>query len=230
MKKGVILMVLILVALGCSKDSDETNVPDGTNYSERGEKVDICHRTGNGSSHVINVSVNAVPAHLAHGDVVLIDNDGDGFVTDLNDCVPGGDCDDNDPTTYPGAEEICGDGIDNNCDGQIDEDCCPCFSLNDILATNNLSYFDTMNGSFCLFDGIGLYDGECLYGVSYERFLCVDTSCEVIDVISEAQKASCLAIMQQAIAQLNLPEYCSGNATRPANQVNKKSSQFSLVD
>jgi hypothetical protein len=33
-------------------------------------KQDICHQTGNGSFHVINVSANAVPAHLRHGDVL----------------------------------------------------------------------------------------------------------------------------------------------------------------
>jgi hypothetical protein len=30
----------------------------------------VCHQTGNGSYHVINVSMNAVPAHLRHGDVL----------------------------------------------------------------------------------------------------------------------------------------------------------------
>jgi hypothetical protein len=37
-----------------------------------------------------------------------------GYVTDNT------DCDDNDANTYPGAYELC-DGLDNNCNGQIDE-------------------------------------------------------------------------------------------------------------
>ena len=31
------------------------------------EKVEVCHVTGNGSSHTICINANAVPAHLAHG-------------------------------------------------------------------------------------------------------------------------------------------------------------------
>ena len=33
------------------------------------------------------------------------------------------DCDDNDFNTNPSATEACGDGRDNNCNGQIDEGC-----------------------------------------------------------------------------------------------------------
>ena len=33
------------------------------------------------------------------------------------------DCNDTDPSINPLAEEVCDDGIDNNCNGLIDEDC-----------------------------------------------------------------------------------------------------------
>lgn len=34
-----------------------------------------------------------------------------------------GDCDDDDRFTYPSASELCGDGVDNDCDDAIDEGC-----------------------------------------------------------------------------------------------------------
>jgi len=40
------------------------------------DTVWVCHVTGNGSAHVINIDGHAVPAHMAHGDSVLDDTDG----------------------------------------------------------------------------------------------------------------------------------------------------------
>ena len=44
-----------------------------------------------------------------------VDADNDGFT------IGNGDCDDNDPNVYPGADEVCADGIDNNCNGNADD-------------------------------------------------------------------------------------------------------------
>ena len=59
------------------------------------------------------------------------DADGDGFGdpgAEVDDCDPGEgyvadatDCDDADPTSFPGGEEVC-DEADNDCDGTVDED------------------------------------------------------------------------------------------------------------
>jgi hypothetical protein len=70
-----------------------------------------------------------------------IDNDGDGLADAADPvCAPGcdqdgdghaapvcggGDPDDADPAVYPGAPEICGDFLDNDGDGSLDEDCEP---------------------------------------------------------------------------------------------------------
>ena len=44
------------------------------------------------------------------------DGDGDGVCVDL-------DCDDTAAQTFPGAEDVCGDGIDQDCDGTPDDGC-----------------------------------------------------------------------------------------------------------
>jgi uncharacterized protein (TIGR02145 family) len=122
MKKLLLPFMLMIFIFACQKDPtgilDKLKDPKNTE-----KKIEVCHKEGNGSYHTINISSNALSAHVAHGDVVP-DADGDGY-TKVNPCGIGtqNDCNDNNAAINPGAKEICDNGIDDNCNGKIDEDC-----------------------------------------------------------------------------------------------------------
>lgn len=62
--------------------------------------------------NALEIPNNAVDENC-DGNLSIVDNDSDGFNSDV-------DCNDNNNTVYPGAPELC-DGLDNNCVGGIDE-------------------------------------------------------------------------------------------------------------
>lgn len=120
MKKLIFLFLVFAGFMACENESiqelpQETSVTEGMT-ARKNQKVDVCHK-----GKIINISINAVSAHQGHGDA--IDMDGDGYFDLENDCTEDIDCDDSNTEVYPGAEEICDNGIDDNCDGQVDEDC-----------------------------------------------------------------------------------------------------------
>lgn len=53
---------------------------------------------------------------LAGSRCPVVDTDGDGF-------SPPDDCDDTNPGINPGAGEVCGNGLDDNCDGVVEDGC-----------------------------------------------------------------------------------------------------------
>ncbi len=64
-----------------------------------------------GAFKTIDITVSTVENIILDG-IMVSDIDNDGYTEGQ------GDCDDNDASIYPGAEEICGDDIDQDCDGE----------------------------------------------------------------------------------------------------------------
>ena len=56
---------------------------------------------------------------------VCTDADGDGFFAEEG-CGEVFDCDDGDSFVFPGADEVCDDLVDNDCDGDVDGEDADC--------------------------------------------------------------------------------------------------------
>jgi uncharacterized protein (TIGR02145 family) len=128
MKKILSHLILILFLTSCQKEITREQLPDevasvSANAKGQSERILICHHKGPGSWQLKSIFLSDWPVHAAHGDVRLDDQDKDGYVP-VNPCEFGqmGDCDDLNASFNPGAIEIC-NGIDENCNGQIDDNC-----------------------------------------------------------------------------------------------------------
>ena len=103
--------------------SDNTDCDDTDNTVFPGA-TELCDGKDNNCDG--NIDEGALSTYYA-------DVDGDGFgdaSNSIQECsVPAGfvensnDCNDNNANVFPGAMEICGDGLDNNCNGTTDEAC-----------------------------------------------------------------------------------------------------------
>ena len=113
--------------LGCSQTngyvSDNTDCDDA-DATINPNSSEVCNDIDDNCNLLVD---EGVPVQLWYYDL-----DGDGYgdpSTAIEDCssltnmvLDSDDCDDGDPLISPGADELCGDSIDNNCDGFVDDE------------------------------------------------------------------------------------------------------------
>ncbi len=213
----------LCLLFACTKDNApaSADLQNGAVDSRSAQKVTVCHVTGNGSYHAIEINVNALPAHLAHGDY-LPDADGDGYSA-VGACTGSmNDCDDNNPDVNPGAAEICGNGIDDNCDGNIDEGCTsnPCFSAESFEGVTFNHYYDSEVND-C--QSIPYNEIVTINANEIEAFV-FETTSGTKGIVTFTSEGDCVAIvgvditeedwqaamdlLRQVIAENSIPNFC----------------------
>jgi len=133
---GTLLMVLAVFPLGCSsygqlEEFDEPDA-DGDSFARSADCNDEDPNTYPGAAERCDGLDNDCDTRVDEdfAQVHYLDSDGDGYgdlEQPVNTCEPtdslvanAEDCDDDDPAKNPEAEETC-NGIDDDCDGNVDE-------------------------------------------------------------------------------------------------------------
>ena len=96
--------------------------------------------------------INIFEEVLASADTgICIDADGDGYYN-TDECGTEVDCNDNDNSIYPGAPEVCGNGIDEDCDGSDEECVAPPPELPDLTIKDVQAYYIYWNHLYSCVD------------------------------------------------------------------------------
>lgn len=124
--KNILFVFFAISPLGCAELLDIPEIPDVNQMKEdlrdeimeeMDKKFDQVEDQVTGATLVLVNKLDEINSYES----VDIDTDGE---TDGSTDIVTFDCDDSNPNIHPGAPDVC-DGIDNDCDGQVDEDCDP---------------------------------------------------------------------------------------------------------
>ncbi len=143
-------------AFSCQTNADcisplVCNITDGAEFG-------VCGRA--------SASVNNPP-------VQCTDMDGDGFGE--GDCEP--DCDDSDPTVYPGALEIC-DGKDNDCDCLEDRASCALEMIDEVTSCAEDADCAELARQPEASNGMACIEGECRFKCTLTLGVCAGSTSE----------------------------------------------------
>jgi len=124
--------------------------------------------------------------HCYQGNCLVCDGDADGY---FNARCAGSDCNDSNGSIHPGAKELCGDGLDNDCDGVTDPaelcegkcagvECPEGYACDPETGECIPICTPQCTGKECGPDGCGKSCGRCPTGTYCNRFGICEEGCE----------------------------------------------------